>query len=74
MAPPRWKAMVASGLALYPLVLFIPDLLKRVTGPLPTPLEALTTVCVITPLATFVMLPTVNRLLRGWLYRGEPKA
>lgn len=72
MAPPRWKAVIASGLAIYPLILFIPDLVKSATAAAPHWLQSLATVSVITPIATFATLPAVNWLLQRWLYR-DPK-
>ena len=73
MAPPRWKMLIASGLAIYPLILVLPPLLEPITARLPHWLGGLATVLAITPLATFVTLPTVTWLLQRWLYRGPPK-
>lgn len=73
-APPQWKMVIASGLAVYPLILFIPPALKPVTAGLPQWIVALSTVVCITPLATFATLPAVTWILQRWLYRGSPKS
>jgi uncharacterized protein len=65
--PPRWKQWLVSLVAVYPLVLlfqaFIAPQIKD------WPLEArsaLLPLCVLT-LLTYVVMPPVSRLLRGWL-------
>jgi len=77
--PPRWKQWLVSLVAAYPLVLlfqaFIAPQIKD------WPLEArsaLLPLCVLT-LLTYVVMPPISRLLRGWLHsssrprrRGRP--
>lgn len=74
MAPRHGKMMIASGLAIYPLILFIPPLLEPLTQGLPHWLSGLATVVTITPMATFVTLPIVTWILQRWLYRGPPNS
>jgi antibiotic biosynthesis monooxygenase (ABM) superfamily enzyme len=65
--PPHWKQFLVSLVAVYPLVL----LFQAVIAPQikDWPLEAksaLLPLCVLT-LLTYVVMPPVSRLLRGWL-------
>jgi len=69
--PPRWKQWLVSLVAAYPLVLlfqaFIAPQIKD------WPLEArsaLLPLCVLT-LLTYVVMPPVSRLLRGWLHSSS---
>jgi hypothetical protein len=69
--PPRWKQWMVSLVAAYPLVLlfqaFIAPQIKD------WPLEAksaLLPLCVLT-LLTYVVMPPVSRLLRGWLHSSS---
>lgn len=69
LAPPRWKMMIASGVAIYPLILFLPGVLDPLTASLPPWLQAAVSVLCLTPLATVVMVPFVTWALQWWLYR-----
>jgi len=66
--PPRWKQWLVSLVAVYPLVLlFQAFIAPRIQD---WPLEARSAVlplCVLT-LLTYVVMPPVSRLLRGWLH------
>ena len=72
LTPPLWKTMIASALAIYPLVYFILPLLKPYTDQLPQWLGALITVGVLTPLSTLIMIPAVSWALKRWLYKPAP--
>lgn len=61
--------MIASGVAIYPLILFLPHVLDPLTASLPRSLQAVVSVLCITPLATLVMIPIVTWVLQRWLYR-----
>ena len=70
--PPGGKMLIASALAIYPLILFVLPAIRPYTEQLPKWLGALATVAVLTPLSTLVMIPLVSRALRRWLYRPAP--
>lgn len=61
--------MIASGVAIYPLILFLPRVLDPLTASLPPWLQAVVSVVCITPLATLVTIPIVTWVLQRWLYR-----
>jgi antibiotic biosynthesis monooxygenase (ABM) superfamily enzyme len=71
--PPRWKQWLVSLAAVYPLVLlFQAFIAPRIKD---WPVEAKSAVlplCVLT-LLTYVVMPPVSRLLRGWLH-SSPRA
>lgn len=66
--PPRWKSAVVSFIAIGPLVVLIQAVLAPLTGGLPVVLTALLNAVVMTVLATYVVMPFMTRVLRGWLY------
>lgn len=68
-APPRWKQMVSIFLVFFPLSLLTNVLGARYLPDLWLPLRVLLTVCVMTPLMTYVLLPWITRLLAPWLQR-----
>lgn len=68
-APPRWKQMVSIFLVFFPLSLLTNALGARYLPDLWLPLRVLLTVCVMTPLMTYVLLPWITRLLAPWLQR-----
>jgi hypothetical protein len=70
VSPPRWKTATVIGLGLYPLALLVALLISPHLGALPVPLRSLITTVLIVPLMTWVAVPTVSRLLGGWLRRG----
>ncbi|MEU6975548.1 antibiotic biosynthesis monooxygenase [Streptomyces sp. NPDC046371] len=68
-APPRWKMAISATLAIYPVSLLGGYfLVPRLTG-LPLAVSTVLTACVFNVLMTYVTMPTVSRLLRGWLGR-----
>jgi antibiotic biosynthesis monooxygenase (ABM) superfamily enzyme len=69
--PPRWKQWLVSLLAVYPLVLlFQAFIAPRVAG---WPLWARSAIfpLIILTLMTYVVMPLVSRLLKGWLYTSS---
>ena len=72
LTPPLWKMMIASALAIYPLILFVLPAIRPYADMLPKWLGALATVSVLTPLSTLVMIPLVSAALKRWLYKPAP--
>lgn len=68
-APPRWKQMVSIFLVFFPLSLAANALGAHLVPDLWLPWRVLLTVCVMTPLMTYVLLPWITRLLAPWLHR-----
>ncbi|MFF5447366.1 antibiotic biosynthesis monooxygenase [Streptomyces sp. NPDC012888] len=66
-APPRWKMAVASGLAIFPISLVGNALLGPVLVDLHLVLRTAVFAGVFSTLMTYVAMPLVSRLLRGWL-------
>ncbi len=67
-APPRWKQMCSIFLVFFPLSLVANELGRIYLGDWWLPARVLLTVCVMTPLMTYVLLPWVTRLLAPWLH------
>ncbi|MET4581711.1 antibiotic biosynthesis monooxygenase (ABM) superfamily enzyme [Conyzicola nivalis] len=66
-APPRWKQMVSIFIAFFPLSLLANWALLPLGDVVPLPVRVLLLVLVVTPIMTYLALPAVTRLLRGWL-------
>jgi len=69
--PARWKMAVTTWLAIYPAVLVVQLLLPSSFGSLPLPVRVLILTLVLVPAMTFVLMPTLSKLLRPWLYASE---
>jgi antibiotic biosynthesis monooxygenase (ABM) superfamily enzyme len=69
--PPRYKMALLTWITIFPLITVI----VVVTGPLledlPVVLRLGITTAVAVPLMTWIVMPRVTRLLRGWLYPGH---
>jgi uncharacterized protein len=72
LPPPPYKMALLTWLTIFPLITFI----VAITGPLlhelPLILRLGITTALAVPLMTWVVMPRVTRLFRGWLYRGVP--
>lgn len=67
-APPRWKQMVSIFVVFFPLSLVMNYLGREFLADWWLFARVLLTVCVMTPLMTYVLLPFVTRILRPWLH------
>jgi uncharacterized protein len=69
--PPRHKMALLTWITIFPLITAI----VAITGPLleelPLVLRLAITTALAVPLMTWVVMPRVTRLLRGWLYPTE---
>ncbi|WP_424212669.1 antibiotic biosynthesis monooxygenase [Streptomyces sp. BI20] len=70
-APPRWKMAISSGLAIFPISLAGNLLLAPYLIDLNVVLRTAVFAAVFSTLMTYVAMPAVSRLLRGWLTRGR---
>jgi len=70
-APPRrWKMAVITFAALYPLLLVLITVLRRVIGGWPLPLTMVVTLGVTVPLMTWLVMPLLTIRLGPWLRRS----
>jgi antibiotic biosynthesis monooxygenase (ABM) superfamily enzyme len=68
--PPRWKMWVTSVFAIYPLVLvFLAWVSPRING-WPLAVRAAVFPLVLLSLMTYLVMPTLTRVLRPWLSPG----
>lgn len=65
---PKWKTAIISMIGIYPLVLFLPELIKPLTSQFPKWFGTLIQVIVLSVLMTWVMMPLITRILKSWLY------
>ena len=74
-APPRWKQAVSIWVAYFPMLLLFSTLFNPILSALPLFWRVLVTTACMTPVLSFVCMPVITRLLRGWLYAGNsPRA
>jgi uncharacterized protein len=70
--PPRYKMAVLTWVTIFPLITLIVVVSAPLIGGLPLAARLAVTTLVAVSLMTWVIMPRVTRLLRGWLYpRGE---
>ncbi len=78
MPPPKWKMALLSILAIYPLLLIVLPLMGTVFD-IPYPsvpitigsefvVRTLVTAVILVTLMTWVAMPFLTKLFRGWLY------
>ncbi|HAS39238.1 MAG TPA: hypothetical protein DCS93_02110 [Microscillaceae bacterium] len=69
-APPKWKMAVLTWLLVFPGVVIVSKLFRLI---FPSFSPILITLCVtlfLVPLLTWVLMPNVVKLLKGWLFKG----
>ncbi len=66
-APPRWKTAVIIWLGIYPTITTIIWLLSPFIADFPLPVKTLCLTLLAVPVMVWVMLPALQRMLRGWL-------
>jgi len=69
MKPPKkWKMAIVIWLAIYPLITSIFALLgKQLILIEPLPLRTLIITIIAVPIMVFILIPTLQKLLRNWL-------
>jgi uncharacterized protein len=67
-APPRYKMVAVTWLAVYPLITLILVLFGPLLGLLPMLLRTLVLTAVMVTLMTYVIMPRMTRLFSSWLY------
>jgi len=69
--PPPYKMALLTWLAIFPLITAIVARTGPLVGGLPLVLRLGITTALTVPLMTWVVMPRVTRLLRGWLYPSD---
>lgn len=67
-SPPRWKMVVVTFCAVYPLSVLLQWQVTPHLTQLPLLLRGVLFPLIIAPLLTYAVMPALGRLLRGWLY------
>ena len=66
--PKKWKMAILIWIAIYPTVtliaLFFGEQVEKIN---PLPLRTLATSLVVVPIAVYALVPTLQKLLSGWL-------
>ena len=70
--PPAWKMALVTLVGLFPLVLLVAPRLRAWMASLPRPVDALFTVAILVALMTWLVMPTLVRLARPWLFPSGP--
>jgi uncharacterized protein len=66
--PPRYKMLVVTFLAIFPLINLLNLVLQPLLKPLPTLLRGLIITLVMLSLTTYVVMPRMTKLFAKWLY------
>ena len=65
--PPRYKMAIVTGGIVFALLSSLVPLIRQATAMLPQTLSILAAVAIMVPLMTYVIMPSVTKLLRPWL-------
>jgi uncharacterized protein len=72
-APPAYKMAILTWATIFPLITLVVVVSTPLIGPLPLVARLAITTLATAPLMTWVVMPRVTWLLRGWLYPGHPR-
>ncbi|KAA3644840.1 MAG: antibiotic biosynthesis monooxygenase [Chloroflexi bacterium] len=70
--PAYYKLVIVGMLAVYPLILLVDTAISPFTAGWPHLLRLLLSVTFVSALLTYPVMPTLTRLLDGWLYPHQP--
>ena len=68
LAPPRYKMLIVTWLAVFPLLTAFNYALQPVFQGMPIWLRVLIGTTLVVPLMTYVVMPRMTRLFKAWLY------
>jgi hypothetical protein len=68
--PPPYKMAILTWVTIFPLITLVVVVLGPLLDGLPLTLRLAITTAVTVPIMTWLVMPRVTRLLRGWLYPG----
>lgn len=69
--PPRWKMVVVTLMAVYPLISLVQVSLVPLLSEWPFLLRTLATSALFVCLMTYTIMPLISRLFSRWLYGGQ---
>ena len=72
-APPPYKMAILTWATIFPLITLVVVVLTPLIRTLPLVVRLGITTLATVPLMTWVVMPRVTRLLRRWLYPGQPR-
>jgi antibiotic biosynthesis monooxygenase (ABM) superfamily enzyme len=72
--PPRYKLALLTWIGVYPVITLLLAVLGPATATWPLPLRTLLLTAVMVPTLTWLVIPTLTRLFRGWLAPGSAPA
>lgn len=69
--PPKWKMAVLIWMGIYPVITLLVLLLFpfMAANNWPIPLRTLLLTLIAVPIMTYIVIPTLQRLLKNWLQR-----
>lgn len=70
--PPRWKQLLVTLIGAYPLVVLVSAFLMPRLQSWPMLLRSAVLPIVLLTLMTYVVMPPLTKLFRGWLYPRSP--
>jgi antibiotic biosynthesis monooxygenase (ABM) superfamily enzyme len=73
-APPRYKLALLSWAGAYTVITLILAVLGPVMAPWPLPLRTLLLSVLMVVAMTWLVMPSLTRLGRGWLTSGSPRS
>ena len=69
--PPRYKLALVTWIGVYPIITGLLAVLGPATATWPLPLRTLLLTAVMVPTLTWLVVPTLTRVFRGWLAPGS---
>jgi uncharacterized protein len=69
-APPRYKLALVTWIGVYPVITLLLAAMGPAMATWPLPLRTLLLTAVMVPTLTWLVLPTLMRVFRGWLAPG----
>ncbi len=66
--PPRYKMVVVTWLAVFPLITLLSTILQPYVGDFPLPLRVMLITAIAVPVMTYGLMPQMTRWFAGWLY------
>ena len=68
--PPRYKLALVTWIGVYPIITLLLAVLGPATAAWPLPLRTLLLTALMVPTLTWLVIPAMMRLFRGWLAPG----
>ena len=69
--PPKWKNTILTVVCVFILLSAVVPVIRHFTESWSKPLANLLSACILAPCITYIVMPTLTRLFKGWLYPGK---